>query len=195
MGCNVIPTTQLSQQALNLLNFYPAPNITGIGTERYNYQTITTAGSNRDTAALRYVRNFGANASNPFERVRRSQNTNQKPTLSQNINFNGSYSHTAMDNRQIFLPLGGSTESDSYGVTAGYTVSYGRLRNNASLNWNRSHAMVTNYFTNRAADPLDATGVTVPKPVIGADPGIYYGLPSLSFTDLRALRFRRRATG
>ena len=182
MGCNVIPTTQLSQQALNLLNFYPAPNITGIGTERYNYQTITTAGSNRDTAALRYVRNFGANASNPFERVRRSQNTNQKPTLSQNINFNGSYSHTAMDNRQIFLPLGGSTESDSYGVTAGYTVSYGRLRNNASLNWNRSHAMVTNYFTNTAADPLDATGVTVPKPVIGADPGIYYGLPSLSFT-------------
>ena len=181
-GCNVIPTTQLSQQAVNLLNFYPAPNIAGLGTERYNYQTITTAGANRDTAALRYVRNFGANASNPFAGMRRGQNSSAKPTLSQNINFNGSYSHSASSNPQIFLPLGGSTESDSYGVTAGYTVSYGRLRNNASLNWNRTHALVTNFFSNDVVDPLDATGVTVPKPVIGADPGIYYGIPSLLFT-------------
>ena len=187
-NCNMIPTGQLSTPALNLLSYYPLPNITGIGTERYNYQTITTAGSNKDTAALRYVRNFGANASNPFGGRRGGgQNSNAKPTLSQNINFNGSYSHSASDNRQIFLPLGGSSESDSYGVTAGYTVSYGRLRNNASLNWNRTHAVVTNYFTNLPVDPLDSTGVTVPKPVIGADPGIYYGIPSLSFTGLTGL--------
>ena len=181
---NEIPVGRLSPQAKNLLSFYPDPNITGIGTQRYNYQTITTMGANKDTAALRYVRNFGANASNPFAGMRRSggQNSNQKPTLSQNINFNGSYSHSATSNPQIFLPLGGSTASDSYGVTAGYTVSYGRLRNNASLNWNRTHAEVTNFFTNDTVDPLDATGVMIPKPVIGADPGIYYGIPSLSFT-------------
>lgn len=185
---NQIPIDRLSKQAINLLNFYPDPNITGVGTQRYNYQTITTAGANRDTAALRYVRNFGANASNPFAGMRRGGgDSNAKPTLSQNINFNGSYSHTANDNRQIFLPLGGSNESDSYGVTAGYTVSYGRLRNNASLNWNRSHAVATNYFTNQATDPLDGTGVTVPKPVIGADPGIYYGIPSLAFTGFTGL--------
>ena len=180
----------IAPQAQALLNYYPLPNIPVTGTEGYNYQTITDAGSNRDTAALRYVRNFGANAANPFAGAggrRGGGNSNAKPTLSQNINFNGSYSHSASDNRNIFLPLGGSTESDSYGVTAGYAVSYGRLRNNASLNWNRSHAMVTNYFTNQATDPLDATGVTVPKPVIGADPGIYYGIPSLSFTGFTGL--------
>jgi hypothetical protein len=183
----------VTPQAQALLNFYPAPNIPLTGTEGYNYQTITNAGSNRGTAALRFVRNFGKNASQPFggfgggRRGGGGQNSNAPPTLAQNINFNGSYSHSASDNRNIFLPLGGSTESDSYGVTAGYTLSYGRLRNNASLNWNRSHAEVTNFFTNTASDPLDTTGLTVPKPVIGADPGIYYGIPSLSFTGFTGL--------
>jgi hypothetical protein len=184
---NCIPSGRISTQAQALLYYYPPPNITVTGTQNYNYQTITTAGSNRDTAALRFVRNFGANASNPFAGMRRNQNSNAKPTLSQNINFNGSYSHSASDNRNIFLPLGGSSESDGYGVTAGYTVSYGRLRNNASLNWNRSHAIATNYFTNQPTDALDATRVTIPKPVIGADPGIYYGIPSLSFTGFTGL--------
>ncbi len=196
-GANMVPIpnnnlTQaglaLSPVALNLLSFYPAPNIPDTGTQNYNYQTITNAGSNRDTASLRYVRNFGQNASNPFGGFgggggrRSGGNSNAKPTLSQNINFNGSYSHSASDSRNIFLPFGGSSESDSYGVTGGYTISYGRLRNNASLNWNRTHTVATNYFTNHGSDPIDAAGVTIPKPVIGADPGIYYGLPSLSFT-------------
>ncbi len=182
-----IPAGRISPQAQALLNFYPRPNITTTGTQNYNYQTITNAGSNRATAALRYVRNFGANASNPFAGLRRGQNSNAKPTLSQNINFNGSYSHSASDNRNIFLPLGGSSESNGYGITAGYTLSYGRLRNNASLNWNRSHSMATNYFTNQPTDPLNATMVSIPKPVIGADPGIYYGIPSLSFTGFTGL--------
>jgi hypothetical protein len=176
----------ISPQAMALLNYYPTPNIPTTGTQGYNYQTITSVGSNKDTAALRYVRNFGQNAGRGFGGFGR-RNSNGPATLSQNINFNGSYSHAASDSKNIFLPLGGSTESNGYGVTAGYTLSYGRLRNNASLNWNRSHAMTTNYFTNMATDPLLATGVMVPKPVIGADPGIYYGLPAMSFTGFTGL--------
>ena len=61
------PGLALSAAAANILaNYYPLPNITNVGTQNYNYQTITNAGSNRDTASLRYVRNFGQNASNPF---------------------------------------------------------------------------------------------------------------------------------
>jgi len=183
----------ISPQAMALLNYYPAPNIPTTGTQGYNYQTITSAGSNKDAAALRYVRNFGQSGPGGsgfggFGGGRRGGgSSNAPPTLSQNINFNGSYSHSASDIRNVFLPLGGSTESNSFGVTAGYTLSYGRLRNNASLNWNRSHAMTTNYFTNLATDPLLATGVNIPKPMIGADPGIYYGLPSMSFTGFTGL--------
>ncbi|WP_432432233.1 carboxypeptidase-like regulatory domain-containing protein [Granulicella aggregans] len=187
---DTIPNGRLSSTVKNLLAYYPSPNITNVGTQNYNYQTITNAGANRDTASLRYVRNFGQNASNPFAGFggsggggrRNGGNSNGPPTITQNINFNGSYSHSASDSRSIFLPFGGSSSSDSYGVTAGYTISYGRLRNNASLNWNRSHAFSTNYFTNKATDPIDNVGLSIPKPVIGADPGIYYGLPSLSFT-------------
>ena len=173
----------VSPQAAALLNYYPAPNIAATGRQGYNYQTVTTAGNNAATAALRFVRNFGQN--NTFGQGRRAQ-SNGPATLRQNINFNGSYSHTAADQRSIFLPLGGASETDGYGVTAGYTVGYGRLTNNASINWNRSHSMVRNYATN-VADPLAGTGIDVPKPVVGADPGIYFGLPTVSISNFTSL--------
>jgi hypothetical protein len=172
----------LSPQAAALLKYYPAPNIAPTGRQGYNYQTITTAGNNAATAALRYVRNFGQGGG--FGGMRRQQTG--PATLRQNINFNGSYSHTAADNRNIFLPLGGTTETTGYGVTAGYTIGRGRLTNNASINWNRSHPMLRNYFTN-ASDPLVGTGINIPKPVIGANPGIYYGLPSVSVSNFTGL--------
>jgi trimeric autotransporter adhesin len=174
----------VSAQAAALLNFYPAPNITPTGRQGYNYQTITTAGSNATTAALRYVRNFGQ--SGGFGRGQQRTQRNGPATLRQNINFNGSYSHSAKDNRNIFLPLGGAAETDGYGVTAGYTIGYGRLTNNASINWNLSHTMVRNYFTD-TSDPLVGTGISIPKPVIGANPGIYYGLPSVSISNFTGL--------
>jgi hypothetical protein len=173
----------VSAQASSLLTYYPAPNITATGRQGYNYQTITTAGNNAAKAALRYVRNFGQNSA--IGGGRRTQR-NGPATLRQNINFNGSYSHTALDNRNIFLPLGGATESNGYGVTAGYTIGYGRLTNNASINWNRSHAMLRNYFTD-TSDPLEGTGISIPKPVIGGNPGIYFGLPSVSISNFTGL--------
>jgi hypothetical protein len=174
--------TPISPQALALLSFYPAPNVPNAGVLN-NYQTVTNSGQNGTTAALRYVRNFGQ--SNNFGRGgggggRRQPAANAPKTLRQNINFNGSYSHAATDIRNIFLPLGGKTSSDGYGVTAGYTVGYGRLTNNASINWNRSHAMTQNYFTNGEANPATEAGVLVGNSTIQSNP-IYYGVPSLSF--------------
>ncbi len=178
-------TTPLSPQAQALLGFYPAPNVPG-SSLRNNYQTVTNAGQNSTSAALRFVRNFGQN--NTFGGGRRQQQSANAPkTLRQNINFNGSYSHAASDIRNIFLPLGGASVSTGYGVTAGYTIGYGRLTNNASLNWNRSHAEQRNYFTDGNTDPLDGTGISVPKPVIGAEPGIYYGVPSLTLASFTGL--------
>jgi hypothetical protein len=174
----------VSAQAAALLKYYPAPNIAPTGRQGYNYQTITTAGNNAATAAMRYVRNFGQ--SGGFGKDAKRAQKNGPATLRQNINFNGSYSHTALDNRNIFLPLGGATETDGYGVTAGYTIGRGRLTNNASINWNRSHSMLRNYFTD-ASDPLVGTGISIPKPVIGANSGIYYGLPGVSISNFTGL--------
>ena len=177
--------TPISPQALALLKFYPAPNVPG-ATLRNNYQTVTNAGQNSTTAALRFVRNFGQN-NNIGGGRRQQQSANAPKTLRQNINFNGSYLHGANDLRTIFLPLGGSTVSTGYGVTAGYTIGYGRLTNNASLNWNRSHSEQQNYFTDGNSDPLGGTGISIPKPVIGAEPGIYYGVPSLTLASFTGL--------
>jgi hypothetical protein len=172
----------VSTQAAALLQYYPEPNIAATGRQGYNYQTITTAGNNSASAALRFVRNFGQN--NTFG-GRRSQSSGPA-TLRQNINFNGSYQHGASDNRNVFLPLGGATDTNGYGITAGYTIGYGKLTNNASVNWNRSHSTLRNYFTD-VDDPLTNTGISIPKPVIGANPGIYYGLPSVSISNYTGL--------
>ncbi len=183
---NVICEPRISQQALAILNFYPAPNVTS-GTQRLNYQTITTAGQNSTQASLRFVRNFGQTTGFGGG-GRRQAAANGPKTLRQNINFNGSYSHTASDSPNVFLPLGGASVSDGYGITAGYTVGYGRLTNNASINWNRSHAMARNYFTNTASNPAGDAGIQVPSQgALGAHPEFYNGLPAITITNFSSL--------
>lgn len=169
--------TPISVQALALLKFYPAPNVPNAGVLN-NYQTVTNAGQNSTSAALRYVRNFGQNAGIGRGFGRRQQSG--PATLGQNINFNGSYSHSASDVRSIFLPLGGRTDDTGYGVTAGHSLTYGRFSNRASLNWNRSHATTANYFTNGASNPATDAGILVGNSTIQSNP-FYYGVPSLSF--------------
>ena len=186
---NIIPASRLSPEALRLLNFYPAPNIPDNGS-RYNYQTITTAGSNSTQASLRFVRNFGQQSGRfgGFGGSSRHQAANGPKALRQNINFNGSYSHTASDLRTLFQSGGGAQESDGYGISAGYTLGYGRITNNASINWNRSHATTRNYFTDTALNPSLASGVAVPSQgAIGARPNFYNGLPNLSITNFSSL--------
>ena len=185
---NMIPTGRVAAQAQALLAYYPAPNIATVGPQAYNYQTITTTGSNSTSAALRYVRNFGQNSGFGGFGGGRRPDANAPKTLRQNINFNGSYSHAASDNRSIFLPLGGTTASDGYGVTAGYTVGYGRLTNNASLNWNRSRSTVINYFTNTVTNPAAVAGVSIPSQTAGlSNPNFYNGVPNLTITGFNGL--------
>ncbi|HEX7158931.1 MAG TPA: TonB-dependent receptor [Edaphobacter sp.] len=185
-------TTALSPEAPTLLNFYPAPNVPGASL-RNNYQTVTTAGQNTTMAALRYVRNFGQNSGfgpGGFGGFGggggRRQAANAPKVLRQNINLNGSYSHNASDSPNIFSLLGGKTTSTGYSLTAGYTIGYGRFTNNASVTWNRSHAERQNFFTN-SSDPLSGTGISIPKPVIGAAPSIYYGVPNLTISSFTGL--------
>lgn len=180
---NVIPTGRISPQALAVLNYYPAPNLP-TGTQRYNYQTITTAGNNAAQASLRFVRNLGQTPSGPFGAFGgggRRQAANAPKTLRQNINVSGSYSHAANDLRNVFLPLGGANETDGYSLNAGYTIGYGRFTNNASVNWNRSHSATRNYFTNTSDDPAAAAGISIPSQ--GAVGAFYNGLPNISISN------------
>ncbi len=185
---NAICADRISSQAASLMKFYPAPNIAAVGQQGYNYQTITSAGQNSLTASGRYVRNFGQSAGmGPFGGGGgRRQQANAPKTLRQNINFGFSYSHSASDLRNVFLPLSGSTASDGYNVSAGYTIGYGRLTNNATLTWNRSHATTLNLFTNGADSPAADAGILIGSSEVASN-RFYYGVPSLSFSNLSGL--------
>ena len=187
----------ISAAAMKLLNYYPAPNINTTSNDPtvYNYQTISNAGSNNVAINARYQRQLGKNVA-PARGGRgggaaggRGQRPNQNlpPVLRQNINVQYSYSHNASDLRNIFLPLGGRTASDGESLNAGYVISYGRLSNNASVNWDRSNSATTNYFTNTANNPTTTVGLTIPNPTNFADAGFYNGLPSLSFSQYGGL--------
>ncbi len=188
---NVIDPARISPQALYVLNnFYPHANVnTGTtgNTQAYNYQTVTTVGSNTANLSTRFTRNLGANSSPVFGGGRfgggggGGGNRNVPATLHQSLNFNFSYSHSASDIRNIILPLSGATQSDGYNLSAGYVIGKGRLNNTSTVTWNRSHALTRNYFTDTGNDPAGAAGIALPSTdAIGFRPNFYNGLPSLS---------------
>jgi len=187
-------TTPMSPQAQALLTYYPAPNI-ATNAQGYNYETISNGGNNQVAINTRYVRTIGNKGASPFGNFggggggrRGGGAANLPASLRQNINVGYNYSHSATDNRNIFLPLGGTSATDGNSLTAGYTASYGRLSEHATLTWNRLNSQMRNYFTNTAVDPTVTAGLTIPNESGGfAKPGFYNGLPSLSITNFAGL--------
>jgi hypothetical protein len=186
-------TTPISPQALALLSYYPAPNL-ATNAQGYNYETIANEGNNQVAVNTRYVRTLGGKGGSPFGNFggggggRRGGESNLPASLKQNINIGYNYSHSARDERNIFLPLGGATESDGNALSAGYTVSYGRLSNHATVGWNRLNSQTRNYFTDTANNPTQTAGLTIPNQSGGfADPRFYNGLPVLNITNFAGL--------
>ena len=179
-------TTPIAPQALALLQYYPAPNIP-LNAQGYNYETISNAGNNQIAVNARYVRTLGGKGGSPFQMFGR-RNENLPASLRQNINIGYNYSHSAKDVRNIFLPLGGASSSDGDSLSAGYTVSYGRLSEHATVTWNRLSSETRNYFTDTANDPTVTAGLTIPNQSGGfADTRFYNGLPSLNISNFAGL--------
>ena len=188
------PLSPIAQNILKL-NYYPLPNVTTSDPTGYNYQTISNAGSNNVAINARYVRQLGQSAGSGFGggggggtrgggNGGTRQGRNAPPVLRQNINAAYNYSHSASDIRNIFLPLGGATATDGNGLNLGYTVSYGRLSNNASVNWNRNNSQTRNYFTGTQNDPTTQTGISIPNNSGGfANQNFYNGLPSIGIAN------------
>ena len=174
----------VTPQAQALLSYYPLPNVPNVSTR--NYQNVTTQGTNTTNASARYVRNFGAGGFPGFGGGRSGRNA--PATLRQNINGSFSYSHNAADQRNFIPILGGKTASDGYALSAGYTVGFGRLTNNATLSWNRSHTLQTNYFTYAAVDPATAANIPIPSAATApAAGGFYNGIPNIQLTSYTPL--------
>jgi hypothetical protein len=195
-----IPATELNSSAQSLLNFYPLPNITPTGTNE-NFQTVTSATSHSSQISGRFNRSFGQA---PVRGGRggfggggggrgggggqngNGQNRNSPPVLRQSIAEQFAYSHQASSSQSYSQFLGGKNESNGYNISSSYTVGYGRLNSTATIGWNRSNALGSNYFTNALINPAVAAGVAVADPTIYGNP-FYFGVPAVSITGFSGL--------
>jgi hypothetical protein len=186
---NVICTSSIARTATSLLQYYPTPNIAT--TQRnYNYQRITTAGTDATQLASRYVRNFGRNASSsgPMggEMGPPGMPQSTAKTLSHSVNASFSYSHNASDGRGNFAASDSKTLSNGYNVSFGHSIGYGHLNNNETLTWNRQLRLTATPFTYSANDPATAAGVFIPRPATSIA-GFYSGLPTIQFSPFTSL--------
>ena len=176
--------------AQQLLAFYPLPNITPNALQD-NYQANFPGSSHSAQASLRYNRSFGA-AQTRGQRGSGGrgqgggQNRNVAPTLRQSIAESFSYSHNASSSSSFSPELGGTAVSNGYNLTSSYTVGYGRINNSATLGWNRSRGLNSNYFTNGSVNPAQTAGINVGDSAIYSNP-FYFGVPSVGMTGLSGL--------
>ena len=96
----------------------------------------------------------------------------------------------ALGERELQLlaePLGDrSSVTNGYSFTSSYTVGYGRINSTATLGWNRSRAIATNYFTNGLVNPALAAGIPVGNSTIDSN-SFYDGLPTIGLTNFSGL--------
>jgi len=179
----------ITPQAKYLLdNFYPHADPNLSANTKYNYQRVVSPASGSNTIAMRYVRNFGqAGGMGPggFGGGRGGGGFGRQSTpkgLRQNINGNFNYQHSDSDIYTAFPALGGKSATNSLAFGAGYTIGVGRLTNNLSVSWNRSHSSTSNYFTG-ITNPATDAGLSLGDQATfntQANP-LNYGVPGVSF--------------
>lgn len=176
---NTIPNQCIAAQATKLLKYVPLPNLPG---EFQNYREISTAQTNTTTLGVRFVHNFGSGGNNGVlgSMIRRYMGVASQG-VHQNLNANFNYSHAADDNLNLFPMLGGKSQTHSYSLGLGYSISKGRLTNSVTLRWNRSNAQTLNNFTN-ATDVASEIGLAG----LPSNP-LLYGLPDITLNQFSSL--------
>jgi hypothetical protein len=196
-----VPLADINSAAQALMNkYYPLPNIPS-NSLFDNYQANFPGSSHSSQISGRYNRSFG---SAPTRGGRGGggfgggggrggggggggQNRNAPPTLRQSIAENFAYSHNASANANFAPLLGGSSVSNGYSFTSSYTVGYGRINSTASLGWNRSRSITTNYSTDGPSNPATDAGVYVGNDSRIYGNPFYFGVPSLSATGVTGI--------
>jgi len=177
---NTITAQCISPQATALLKYVPELNLPGT---TQNYHLLASEQTNTTTIGARFIHNFGSGGNNAalgnFIRQRLGQAGS--PGVHQNINVNFNYSHSASDALNLFPDFGGKQQSNQYSLQVGYSISKGRLANILNLNWNRTDAQTTNYFTN-TTDVANQIGLNG----LPADPRLY-GLPNVTLNQFTSL--------
>jgi Carboxypeptidase regulatory-like domain/TonB dependent receptor-like, beta-barrel len=172
-----------SPQAASLLAYIPQPNLPGT---IQNYHRQTTEGSNTTTLGVRLVHNFGPAAGNNVPAMVRQFMGGGAPGFHQNINANFNLSHSASDRVSLFPDLGGKQQTHQYSVALGYTLGYGKLNNNFTVNWNRTNSELRNNFTG-TTDVATLAGILGPDGSPINPDSLNYGVPNLVLNQFNGL--------
>jgi hypothetical protein len=195
---NIIPADRMSQQALGLLKYYPAPNLPGT-TKNYHFSSSTNSKSNNVQVGLQH--NFSGQAAGGGGGGRGGGgggNNNQRQSnvglagkgkqllgtrTNVNMNLNVTYQQSDSDQLNIFQQLGGHNTSHNYSVQDTFNIQHGRAQQQIGIQYNHSHSQTLNHFTN-SVDISGPQGLDIGG--ASTDP-FAYGLPKLTFATISGL--------
>jgi hypothetical protein len=184
---NQIPGDRVSPQARALLDYYPAPNLSG-NTRNYHYSTSTASTSNQ--IQLRIQHNFSGQAAGgrggggaPRSNAGQAGRGQRLLAPQTNVNMNASvqYQGQRSDQLNVFTTLGGERESTSLGVPVTFTVRRGRTQHQFGVTYNHTSSETRNRFSG-VSDVSNLIGIEG----VSDDP-FAWGLPRLSFSSISGL--------
>ncbi len=163
----------INPAAQGLLAFIPLPNVTGAAPDAPNFHFVTSTLNDSDDLNIRLNQTLGG-ASNG-----RGQRGSRGPR--NNLNFGFHYHAASANLTNPFPSVGGTTHTRSFDVPVGYTRTFGKVVNNARLDFNRSRVSTQNLyaFNQDITGNLGITGVSTNP--------FDWGLPNLSFTHFGSL--------
>jgi len=158
--------------ALGLLPFIPVPNVTNAAPDQPNFHFVTSTLNDSDDFNIRLNHALGGASAGRGGRGQRPRN---------NLNFGFHYHAASANLTNPFPSVGGHTSTRSFDIPIGYVRTFGKVINNARLDFNRSRISTQNLY----AFNQDITG-NLGIAGVSTNP-FDWGLPNLSFTHFGSL--------
>jgi hypothetical protein len=161
--------------AQGLLKFIPLPNVTGATPDGSNFHFVTSTLNDSDDLNIRLNQTLGG-ASSGRGRGQRGQRGPRN-----NLSFGFHYHSASANLTNPFPSVGGNTHTRSFDIPIGYVRTFGKVINNARLDFNRSRTSTQNLyaFNQDITGSLGITGVSTNP--------FDWGLPNLSFSHFGSL--------
>jgi trimeric autotransporter adhesin len=159
--------------AQGLLPFIPLPNVPGASANEPNFHFVTSTLNDSDDLNIRLNQALGGSSNGGGRRGQRGPRNN--------LSFGFHYHAASANLTNPFPSVGGSTRTRSYDVPIGYVRTFGKVVNNARIDFNRSRISTQNLyaFNQDITGNLGITGVSTNP--------FDWGLPNLSFTHFGSL--------
>ena len=163
----------INPAAQGLLPFIPVPNVANAAPDQPNFHFVTSTLNDSDDFNIRLNHALGGASAGRGGRGQRGPRNN--------LNFGFHYHAASANLTNPFPSVGGHTSTRSFDIPIGYVRTFGKLINNARLDFNRTRISTQNLyaFNQDITGNLGITGVSTNP--------FDWGLPNLSFTHFGSL--------